>query len=70
MPLPIIIIDRPHCYNKEVVPVGKHLNSYHIHDSFIPFLFLFLMTAGSILHRHMSVSKFMFYFSGYETSWK
>jgi len=38
MPLPVFI-DRHHCYNKEVVSVGTHLNFYSIHDSSIPFLF-------------------------------
>jgi hypothetical protein len=52
MPLPIFI-DRHHCYDKEVVSVGTHLNFYYIHGSFIPFLFLFLLIAGSILRRHI-----------------
>jgi hypothetical protein len=33
-----IFIYRSHCYNKEMVPVGTHLNFYYTHDSF-PFCF-------------------------------
>jgi hypothetical protein len=43
MPLPVVI-DRHHCYNKEVVSAGTHLNFCYIHDSFIhsfPFCFYF-----------------------------
>jgi hypothetical protein len=47
MPLPVFI-DIPHCYNKEVVSVGTHLNFYYNHDSSIPFLSLLLLIAGSI----------------------
>jgi hypothetical protein len=44
-----VFIDRNNCYNKGVVSVGKHLNIYYIHDSFIhSLLFLFLLIAGGI----------------------
>jgi hypothetical protein len=40
MPLPVYI-DRHHCYNKDILSVGTHLNLYYIHDSFFPFCFYF-----------------------------
>jgi hypothetical protein len=39
-----------------LVSVGTHLNFSYIQDSFFPFLFLFLLISGGILHKHMSVS--------------
>jgi hypothetical protein len=36
--------------------VGTHLNLCYIHESFVPFLFLFLLTAGGILRRHVAIS--------------
>jgi hypothetical protein len=68
MPLPVYI-DRHHCYNKEVVSVGTDLIFCYIHDSFFPILFLYLLIAGSILHPHMAVSMFIYYFPGNQTSW-
>jgi hypothetical protein len=49
-----VYVDKPNCFNKEVVSVGTNLNFYYIHDSFIPFLFI--LPVGGILRRHMSVS--------------
>jgi hypothetical protein len=39
-----------------LVSVGTHLIFYYIQDSFFPFLFLFLLISGGILHKHMPVS--------------
>jgi hypothetical protein len=54
-----VFIYRYLCYNKEGLSVGTHLNFYYVHDSFFSFLFLFLLTVGGILRRHMSVSMFI-----------
>jgi hypothetical protein len=59
-----VYIDRHHCYNKEVVSVETHLNFYYLHESFIPFLFLFLLIAGD-----MSINTFICYFHRHKTSW-
>jgi hypothetical protein len=39
-----------------LLSVGTYLNFCYIHDSFFPFLFLFLLIAGGIIRQHMSVS--------------
>jgi hypothetical protein len=44
MPLSVYI-DRPHCYNKEVVSIWTHLNFYYVHDSFIPFFYFYWLQA-------------------------
>jgi hypothetical protein len=64
-----VFIDMHHCYNKEVVSVGIHLNFYYIHVSFISCLFLLVLTAGGILHRHTSISMFIHSFSHNQISW-
>jgi hypothetical protein len=46
--MPLLVYDRQHCYNKEVVSVETHLNFYYMYDSFIPFSFLFLLTADFV----------------------
>jgi hypothetical protein len=50
-----VYIDRHNCYNKEAVSVGTRLNFCYIYDSFCPFMFLFLLIAGGILRRYMSI---------------
>jgi hypothetical protein len=50
MPL-TVYIDRHHCYNKEVVSTGNHLNFYYIHDSV-----LFLLIAGGVLRQNIYIS--------------
>jgi hypothetical protein len=62
-------IDGHHCCNIEVVSFGTRLNFYYIHDSFVPFLFLFLLSAGGTLRRHMSISMFICYLPREQNSW-
>jgi hypothetical protein len=50
--MPFILID-------DIVTIKRwcrleHIKFYYIHDSFIPFLFLFLLIAGGILRRNMA----------------